>query len=303
MNDNLSKPIAPDPIFRFVALADTHIRGDEKYRARRMRRALKAIERAKRIDAFVILGDITDHGYQKQWKLCEQIFSGFHLPPTILAMGNHDAWTHEENTPENFDDAIELYKEYTSKITGYARDRVYFRHDIGKFTFLTLGSEAPEKEAYIGEKQLDWLNAELGSVAPDRPVFVLSHFALNQTHGLPNTSGSKTDDVEVGGFGIHSDAVNAVLQQFPNAVLFSGHSHMGFAKKQSYSTVEKAGNILSANLPCFMFPNHDGKFDWGCGMIVEVYRDQIFFRGYNFLLNKYYKKYLFSSLDAPRYSR
>ena len=287
------KPLRPDPLFSFAIFADIHMRGDEKYRARRMRKALLSVASSKYLDALVTAGDNTDHGKEEHYRLLEEVFAERHLPPTVLCLGNHDLWTPGEDGKDDYDKAIDLFKEYGTRITGEKIDAPYFRRDVRGYTFLCMGSEGTGVDACIGNQQIDWLDKELASLPSDKPVFVVSHYALNKTHGLPMTFGDKDYDDMTGGFGFESDRINAVLQKHKNVIIFSGHSHMGFAKKKTYSTFEKVGNIHSVNLPCFMFFNHDGVFNSGCAMIVEVYPDEIVFRGRNYLYKIWYKRFTF----------
>ncbi len=287
------KPAINDPIFSFVILSDIHMRGNEKYRARRLRKALLSIASNKYLDAFVSAGDITDHGEEAHWQLLEEIFAERHMPASVLALGNHDMWTTTPNGEDDFDAAFALFQRYGTRISAVSYQKPYFRQDVRGYTFLCMASEGTGVGACISPEQIAWLSDQLDSVPADKPVFVISHYALNKTHGLPKTFGDKEYDDMTGGFGPQSDEINAVLQKHPNVVLFSGHSHMGLAKKKTYGTFEKVGNIHSVNLPCFMFPNHDGIFHWGVGMVVEVYPDEVVIRTRNFLYGFWYKKFTY----------
>ena len=287
------KPLQSDPLFSFVVLSDIHMRGEEKYRAKRLRKALLSIASTKYLDAFVESGDITDHGKEEHWKLAEEVFAERHLPETVLCLGNHDMWTPGPDGKDDYAAAFKLFQTYGSRISGKTYDKPYFRQDVRGYTFLCMGSEGTGVGAYISQEQIAWLDEELSALPADKPVFVVSHFALNKTHGLPKTFGDKEYDDMTGGFGPQSDQINEVLQKHDNVILFSGHSHMGLAKEKTYGTFEKVGNIHSVNMPCFMFPNHDGIFHWGVGLVVEVYKDKILFRFRNFLYNFWYKKYTF----------
>ena len=287
------KPLYNAPLFSFVTLSDIHMRGNEKYRARRLRKALLSIASTKYLDAFVSSGDVTDHGEEAHWKLLEEIFAERHLPETVLCLGNHDMWTPGADGKDDYDAALRLFFEYGSRITGKKYDKQYYRQDVRGYTFLVMASEGTDVGAFISQEQIAWLDGELNSLPNDKPVFVISHFALNKTHGLPRTFGSKEYDEMTGGFGPQSDQINDVLQKHPNVILISGHSHMGLAMKKTYGTFEKIGNINSFNLPCFMFPNKFGIFHWGVGMVTEVYKDKIVFRFRNFVYNFWYKKYTF----------
>lgn len=288
------KPLYNAPLFSFVTLSDIHMRGNEKYRARRLRKALLSIASTKYLDAFVSSGDMTDHGEEEHWQLFEEVLAERHLPETVLCLGNHDMWTTTPSGKDDFNVSFGLFRKYAPRITGIdCGDKPYFRRDVRGYTFLCMASEGTDVGAYVSDEQIKWLDEQLTELPADRPVFVISHYALNKTHGLPRTFGDKKYNDMTGGFGPQSDRINEVLQKHPNVVLISGHSHMGLAKEKDYGTFEKVGNIHSVNLPCFMFPNHDGVFHWGVGMVTEVYKDKIVFRFRNFVYNFWYRKYTF----------
>ena len=56
----------------------------------------------------------------------------------------------------------------------------------------------------------------------NKPVFVISHWPMNGTHGLPETWGDKEPRPEDSGFGEQSARVGAILKK-RNVFLLSGH--------------------------------------------------------------------------------
>ncbi len=271
------------PLLAFVAVADTHLR-EEGYRIRRFTRLFQSCKSMVQTDCLVICGDITDQGIRKNWEVVESLIPK--TPMCILpCMGNHDTW--EEESEGGFDKAVTHFTDFCTAVSGFEPNAVYYKRLVKGFPFIVLGRDNPQ-EPFFSDKQIAFLERELSLCDRKKPVFVVSHYALNQTHGLPETFGDEEYEDYTGGFEGCSDKINAVLQKYDNVILFSGHSHMGL---NPTCTFEKVGNIHSLNLPCFMFGNHHGLYHCGLGYVVEVYEHSILFRPRSFLRGRWMHRY------------
>ncbi len=283
--------------FNFAALADVHVDW-RSYRWRRLSTALRDMEHSYTpIDALVTLGDTTDHGEPDHWEMAEWIFM-HHKPAKelIFAIGNHDTWTHEEECGRKFED---LFIEYSEKICNRKLDKVYFYTEVKGYPFVSLGSESDCLNADISDEQLKWFEETMEkAAATGKPIFVLCHQALNQTHGLPKTFDKDEDykTMDEGGIGDASDKVKAIMKKYKNVFYMSGHSHMGLngkytQKKKGYCTIEHDGSLHLFNLPCFMFWNHHGIKWCGLGMQFEVYDDKVVVRPRSYASRLWYSMY------------
>jgi len=276
------------PIFTTGILSDIHIWHKYPFRTWKLGRALREMKRRK-YDAFLSLGDTTDHGNAEHWELIDKAFEkNKPCKDLIIALGNHDTWSPcPEDVPkeEQVRIANDLYMKHRGIISGREYDgKVYFTHIVNGYYFINLASEGTGVGAYISDEQIAWLDAELEKATADnKPVFVSCHQAINKTHGLPATFGDKKYTEMTGGIGPQSDAVKAVLDKYENVFFFSGHSHMGLCGRHTqHSTYEKIGNIHSFNLPCYMFINHDGLMGSGYGFEMKVFADRVEIRTRNF---------------------
>ena len=201
------------PVLRFIAASDTHVQAFEAkgtVRIRKMLRLGEAVARAddayKRLDAVLVVGDLTDNGRKDQ-------FNGFYtavkscLPPETQFLGvvarAHDGWTMDRKT---------VHAYYTS-LTGNAPD---FHTVIGGYHFIGL-SASDNDDVHYDEGQVAWLRAQLEAATaedPLKPVFVMHHEHVRDT-----VYGSSAFD----GWG--ETFFSDVLQDFPQVVDFSGHSH------------------------------------------------------------------------------
>lgn len=278
------------PIFTAAVLSDIHIWCKYHFRSNKLKRALKDINRSKQpIDAFLSLGDITDHGEIEHWERIKECFRDVPLKAEIiLALGNHDTWTAVPDALKGIKTEYEMSKEaylkYRTEICGKDYKTPYFTEVINGITVISMATEASFVGAFITDEQLAWLDKELEKASRSRmPIFVLNHHAINKTHGLPKTFGDKEYTDMTGGIGEASDKVNDVLQKYDNVFFLTGHSHMGLCGKLTkHATFEKIGNIYGVNLPCYMFPNHDGLPFTGYGFILKVYSDRVEFKTRNF---------------------
>lgn len=290
VNDSFSPLDADKCLLNFVAISDTHIDFEDEdgadFIASMVDETIAGIERSEvKLDALVVTGDITHDGEEVQWQSFEKIMSS-HEPAEkiLLAVGNHDTWTEESN--KSFK---ELFVEYNNKISGADISKIYYSTKINGCYFIVLSSEVDQTGAYFSSKQLKWLKKEMKKAAKtDMPIFVVSHWPLNETHGLPETFGDEEYTSMTGGIGEQSKQVQKILNKYENVFLLSGHIHNGFsnaavADRNSYQSVETYGNIVSVNIPSAVkFQFTRGYFMVGTGYAVEVYEDKVVFRARNF---------------------
>lgn len=249
------------------------------------------------LDAVICAGDLTDHGEKEEWENLEKTFAKYTPAKNIiLAQGNHDTWTEDDK----YDLAKKYFIEYNEKIAGRKIEHEYYSAKINGYTFIVLASETDRTSAYISDEQLDWLSAEMEKASKDGlPIFVVSHWPVNQSHGLPETWGDDEPEPDDGGFGDQSDAVEAILKKYKNVFLISGHIHNGFANEDQintygYVSVESDGSFHSINLPSYMYMTIRGRISNGTGFNFEVYENKVDIRARSYSAGVWYTDYNFS---------
>lgn len=121
------------------------------------------------VDAFVLLGDLTKDGHDREYAVADDVLSGLSVP-LVTVPGNHDV-------PKRWDD----YVAPTATAFGerYGVGPYPFRVTVGGLDVLCLdtasagGRLSATHEGELGAAALDWLRATIDSV--DQPVIALHH--------------------------------------------------------------------------------------------------------------------------------
>ena len=269
-----------------VLWADSQVSDYMYARAEAFEAASKDVANSKEnIDALFIVGDITEnaHTIEKQLVLdCLAMIDNVDV--MLFATGNHDirlqAYSLVVDSFEDFCAAANDGEKYTD-------GKLYYSYEINGYKFIVMGStKASFEEADIDDEELAWLNSELAVATADgKPAFVILHQPLAFTHGLPVTWGSGNNKT-AGSVGEDSDAIKAVLSQYENVFLITGHLHTGFGQY----TYEEIGTIHGINLPSIGIDGADG-LNIPAGYMMEVYNKKVIFRARDFASGKYLPEY------------
>lgn len=280
----------------FAAIADVHMT-DSVFRSGMLELGLDDMEKSEYpLDALVLAGDNTDHGEAEQYEMLYRTMERYSPAKNILlAAGNHDKWTQSDDIGK----AKEYFTRYTGQITGRSIDEMYYTTEVNGYHFIVLGSEGDSTSAYISDRQLSWLEATMKEASQDnKPIFVLSHWPMNGTHGLPEKWGNEEPQPEDGGFGRQSAQVEAILKSYKNVFLISGHLHLGLTNDTTehlygYNTVETHGSVHSVSLPVYMFASSrlNGTVSNGIGCVFEVSDNKVIIRGRSFSAGVWYTLY------------
>ena len=201
------------PVLRFIAASDTHIQtwlDIDSYRMQKMLRLGYAVADADAeygaLDAVLIAGDLTDNGRKDQFNAFTAALNSCLRDGTRflgVTAKNHDGGTMSRR---------EVHDYYTA-LTGNSPD---FHTVINGYHFIGL-SASDDDGVHYDEGQIAWLRAQLEEATaedPLKPVFVTHHeHVQNTVYG--------SSDYEGWGVPYFSD----VLNDFPQVVDFSGHSH------------------------------------------------------------------------------
>ncbi|MDW8802341.1 metallophosphoesterase [Clostridium sp. A1-XYC3] len=171
------------------------------------------------MDAMVLNGDNVDEGLQNQYDAVKSTLSKNSklLPKTIIKnIGNHDYFNYArgKNAPSDVESFIRMYSDFSSEKSVY--------HDtwIKGYHFISLGSESGNTKelgavnAYLSEKQLDWLKERLAEKhEKGKPIFVFLHQHLATS--IKGWIGV-----------VQRKELKEILSSYPEVILFTSHTHV-----------------------------------------------------------------------------
>ena len=208
-------------VLRFPVMSDVHIPGDGTA-AGKFLNALMQSKKFGDLDALLITGDLTEYGYETQvQEFCTILTSQIDLDKTrvFLTMGNHELYDHELNgVPFKVNEYMRKYlgENYHpgSGAVDFANCRYHAKiNGIDIVSISCLDYE--EVGVNFKQEDIDWLEGILKASDPTKPVFIGMHPMVENT-----------------AWGSHGDywadctgRLYAVLEKYPNAVVFSGHLH------------------------------------------------------------------------------
>ncbi len=294
---------------KFGTISDAHINGIS-IRETTLNLALWDFANAdEKYDALVFVGDQADSGSKEEYEAIKRVIGNYgreNLAKNIIwATGNHDTWTENEQGEDDLALAQKYFTEYRKEFSGVESDKMYYSTQINGYPFIVLGSEEDHTNATFTEEQLQWFEGEMEKASKTgKPIFVISHWPLNETHGLPENwefMGKYKDfDYDKGGIG--GEASNRVLEamkKYDNVFYITGHIHAGFSNKNDkvfskYLSVYDYEGIHLVNCPCLASLSFRGRMANGTGFVFEAYDDEVIIRGRSYTAGVWYSIYEYS---------
>lgn len=193
------------PVIRFAVASDTHVSSAGSTEALRLKKLFESAYAYsqsdpyyKTLDAFVIVGDMTNNGNANEYAALKQVIEANIKDETTLitVMGNH----------EFYGGGKTVYKEYMDQ--NLDKDV-----NIKGFHFICISPT--DGENYSSSKS--FLENALQSAAAedgDKPIFTFQHHHLKDTVY-----------VSAEWYTSSSDMLKSIYKKYPQVVNFSGHSH------------------------------------------------------------------------------
>lgn len=284
----IALPSGDEPIYKsdsaadmtFIALGDTQVCN---YNPTREEALIASVEDMANsscpVNALVVAGDIAENGFQDEYDRVYDDLKQTGIKNFIFSAGNHDIRLRD------YEQCSERFIAFQNSLNAEenAIDKLYYTYKVNGYTFIVLASERSDfEDATITVRQTKWLKEQLEAANDGKPVFVVLHYPLKDTHGLPDTWSNSL--WESGSIGDDSDTVFEILNEYDNVILITGHLHTGFGQ----FSYEKIGNIDSVNVPSIGINNKDGDYnDNGIGYFVEVSPSKVTFRARDFAKGKF----------------
>ena len=270
----------------FATLSDSHLTDAGVARQTMLSQGFRDLD--GKVDAIVVVGDMTNHGERTQYqKFYDCVNKSIKASKFLPVVGNHDTRTENLREKKPTYEFIRAYNEYSGKNL----TKPYFTEEVKGYTFIVLFTEN------LSDEQISWFDSEMEKAAKkDNPIFVMCHWPINGVCGQM--------EIDPGmGMGEQSDKVQAILEKYKNVFYFCGHVHAGLRGEVSnklfgHQSVETINGVHYINLPSYMYLNTDG---WasnnggnllsGCGYIAEVYENEVVLRARNYALGLYMSVY------------
>ena len=276
MDDTLKLPKS-NYLYNFQVFTDLHI--DEYFINfhSHLNTALKEVlQFAGNSEAIFTVGDHTNYGSENNYitlsNLIDKVFTDDVVAPKIYySLGNHEYMYHD-----SYNTAVELFKKHTGL------DNIYYSVEIQGNKFIVLGSNSIKGEGTMNNEQINWLKNELINTNINNPTFIFIHQPLYET-----VSGSLYGQ---GWDGMRTEAeeLKNILNNYPNAIVFSGHTHWTLDSKQPalYGKGTGASYVNGASVG-YLWNDNNSDEPGSEGLFIEVYEDYILIKGREFVDRKW----------------
>lgn len=272
----LTPPRKSKKMYSFGALSDVHL----QYSTAKtdFERALKYLNEQEDVAFTCICGDLTANGTAAELTAYKEVVDEFSPNTPVYAVsGNHETWGGLDlNT---------AFQQYTGNPLFYS-----FQH--GNDVFVMVGIANNSDTNIFADAELNWLSATL-EANKDKRVFLFEH--VRPQDGCGNALGLYKLDLWNGA---QQTTFENLLRQYPNIVMFHGHSHLKFYL-QTYAAdanIDRLFGCWSVHIPSIAVPRDtNGAVDPTAvdvyadseGYVVDVYEDGIHLRGRDFVKGEF----------------
>lgn len=270
----LAETASPDAgaAFRFAFLTDIHVR-PELGAERGFRQCVAAVNALRpRVDFVITGGDLVADALAADyprarclWDLYENVCKDFEMP-VHHAIGNHDVLGWSERSTVSPDHAHFGKRIFMDRL-GDGRTYRSFDHKGWHFILLDSIGQAEGGRGYLGlidEKQVAWLEADLESVGPRRPIVVVTHIPFfsvwRQMQYGPHANPPKQDRFYVK----NARKLRTLLKRYNVRLILQGHMHVTERIEVSGQTYVTTGAVCGNQWKGPRF----GEFPEGYGVVT-----------------------------------
>ncbi|MGG3561497.1 metallophosphoesterase [Neobacillus rhizosphaerae] len=264
------------PNLQMAVMSDVHI--DNNKPNNHFKQALTDLMGvAPDYDAIAIVGDMTNSGLDPDYRLFNQILQTYKNPSAeqLLSMGNHEYF--ESDLDKNSPLTDEMLQARFMNYTNESLPNIYYDKWIKGYHFISLAGELSPRSllasspnpqardwAYISDQQYEWLEQTLAiNASSNKPIFVFLHQPITNTvYGSINW-----------GAGLDSERLLAILQKYPQVILFSGHSH--FLLNHPKSIYQDGFTMVNTSSVQYTWYEGGIVSNLSQGYLVNVYDDRV----------------------------
>lgn len=293
-------------LYTFSAFSDLHIDEGTKpvdwtYAQRNLKKGLE-LSAEKNVDYIVVSGDcVTNSSLNDEWNTYQKAISqSNYVNPIWESVGNHELKADVSSGLSKFIKA--------TGTNGTSNSKPYFSMTEEKtgdlFIFMALEqSPNPNLDEVFSDKQIAWAKDLISKNYSQRNIFLVEHAPIK---GFG--AGDRMSKPYYGGLMDGSKGNNGkfkkLLEDYPDMVFLSGHTHEDFTMDYNYSdehgTAANMIHIPSLAGTTVPDPNDDTKLFYdkknglgknSQGYYVQVFENEIVFNGMNITEKKIYPAY------------
>jgi len=269
-----SETPAEEPDLKIAIISDVHISGRQHQQERFKKALADSKGTAPGYDVLAIVGDLTTRGFDYEYDEFNNILKQHSIlgAEKFISIGNHEFFERRFGPNKELTDE-DMKNRFIEKVrqidTLGGINNVYYDKWISGYHFITLGSESTNPSNWdipnIRSAQYDWLEETIAVDAdPNRPIFVFLHQPIDNTVYCSEEWGARLPD----------DRLKKILQQYPQAILFSGHTHCLLQHPrtvfQDRFTMVNTGAVDNS-----YFEGGIGQPDFSQGLLVDVYKNRV----------------------------
>ncbi|GAA0434036.1 hypothetical protein GCM10008934_24350 [Virgibacillus salarius] len=259
--NNNRKPELVFPVISDVHIDNSSTVDDEKFKA-----AMNQLNKvAPDQDAFVVVGDLTDYGYETEY---DKFFSIYNEKKqdgvnSLFTMGNHDYWN-----------GLSIKDAQTRFLEKTAMESIYYHKKVNGYHFIALSPEDSTTHGLYTVDQINWLKKQLEAAEkdnPGEPIFVFLHQHIKDTVYGSDLWGTQEN----------KELLYDTLKEYPQVITFSGHSHYPLEdprtihQKDFTSVGTSSVSYLELEPGKLQGFHPQGYRDISQGMVVEVYNNEV----------------------------
>lgn len=235
-----------------------------------------------------INGDIAHNGLDSEYRAMYEMLDE-HAPELdiYVSIGNHDFYDSREE--QDYTAAVKRFLSYATLPNGEQAEAVSYDFWINGYHFVMLGTDIFPKDntdAYLNGETLEWLDNAL-SIKRDtsKPTFIFLH------QGIYDTVAGTLPDEAWDGI-INADEFKEVIQKYPEAILFSGHSHWPMNSKSNIRyRSEQLPTIINTSAVAYLCDNYNGNpaidVEGSQCYFLYIYEDKLVIRGWDIAAQKW----------------
>lgn len=271
------------PLYEIQVFSDVHLTNNADHlHNQHFAKVLEDVKKMSPNSAGIFInGDIADNGNEDEWQIFEKMIqdAGDGIPEVYCAVGNHELY---------WGRGMEVGLQNFLKYSQPCEDKPYGDIWIEGTHFIFLGSESQGMTAELSKTQLDWFYQKLAENRDvNRPIYVFLH------EGLQNTVAGTFDGQDFGG-GYCANGVNqaeqfsAILKEYPEVILFSGHSHWEMESANNMKVRDKnLPTIFNTAAVGYLWNDSAVNIEGAQGYFIKAYKDKVVVCGRDFLRDKW----------------